>query len=46
MDMELVFYRTFQLAGLTAPKMCTEIPVGAWEAPCPGARDGLATTPV
>jgi SAM-dependent methyltransferase len=29
MDMELVLYRTFQLAGLPAPKMCIEIPVGA-----------------
>jgi SAM-dependent methyltransferase len=29
MDMELVLYRTFQLAGLPAPNMCIEIPVGA-----------------
>ena len=29
MDMELVLYRTFQLAGLSAPNMCIEIPVGA-----------------
>jgi SAM-dependent methyltransferase len=28
MDMELVLYRTFQLAGLPAPKMRIEIPVG------------------
>jgi hypothetical protein len=27
--MQLVLYRTFQLAGLPAPKMCIEIPVGA-----------------
>jgi len=29
MDMELVLYRTFQLAGLPAPNMRIEIPVGA-----------------
>ena len=29
MDMELVLYRTFQLAGLPAPSMWIEIPVGA-----------------
>ena len=29
MDMELVLYRTFQLAGLPAPIMRIEIPVGA-----------------
>jgi SAM-dependent methyltransferase len=29
MDMELVLYRTFQLAGLPAPTMRIEIPVGA-----------------
>jgi hypothetical protein len=29
MDMELVLHRTFQLAGLPAPNMCIEIPVGA-----------------
>lgn len=28
MDMELVLYRTFQLAGLPAPSMRIEIPVG------------------
>jgi len=29
MDMEAVLYRIFQLAGLPAPNMCIEIPVGA-----------------
>jgi len=28
-DMELVLYRTFQVAGLPAPNMCIEIPAGA-----------------